>query len=159
MRAELAALVRAGGLRLMSRPLPCGRCGLLGRQAADIIRSGIDPVLQRWAAKDGRLDEDHAFHGAPGEVHRPHVRPTQGTVGAIVAESHHEGVLDDAAEHVATEHERQAAEHLPFGYCHTAREYGPYPVSSTNHLSPGGWWHGRAASMNSGVTAAPTGRW
>jgi hypothetical protein len=56
------------------------------------------------------------------------VRPFQGVLGAVGAEPEHEAVLDDPAEHVAVEHERQAAEHLPLGYRIGGREYRPDPV-------------------------------
>src|SRR5690349_14438670 len=61
-------------------------CGPLGRQAADVARGGVDPLPQRLAVQACRVDEDHALHGAPGEVHRPDVRLLQCTAGALGAE-------------------------------------------------------------------------
>jgi hypothetical protein len=42
------------------------------------------------------LDEDHAFHRPPGEVHRPHMWQVQGTVSPFGPEPDHEGVPNPA---------------------------------------------------------------
>jgi hypothetical protein len=59
------------------------------------------------------LDEDHALHRPPGEVHRPHMRLVQGTVSSFGPEPDHEAVPYHPAEHVPAKHECQPAEHLP----------------------------------------------
>jgi hypothetical protein len=51
-----------------------------------------------------------ALHGPAGEVHDTHVRLSQGGLG-LCAQSRHEPVAGDPAEHVAVEHEAQPAEH------------------------------------------------
>src|SRR6516162_1762914 len=103
---------RAGAhivIRLLARSWPVLS---LGWQGAGEGRCRVDPLLQRSAGQATGFDEDHAFHGASGEVHRPHVRLVQGAFSAIRTEPHHKGVLDDAAEHVTGEHKGHAAEHL-----------------------------------------------
>jgi hypothetical protein len=74
------------------------------------------------------LDEDHALHRPPGEVHRPHMRLVQGAVCPIGPEPDHQGVPHHPAEHVTAEHERQAAEHLPLGHRLTVRKDRPDPA-------------------------------
>jgi len=61
----------------------------------------------------------------------------QRTLGGVGAEADHEAVLDDTAEHVAAEHEGQAAEHPPFGYRLGGREGGPDPVGQVLVVSHG----------------------
>jgi hypothetical protein len=63
------------------------------------------------------------------------MRLVQGAVGGLGAEPDHKGVLDNAAEHVAAEHERQAAEHLPFGHRLGRREQCPDPVGQVLVIS------------------------
>jgi hypothetical protein len=57
-----------------------------------------------------------------GEVHRADVRFVEGSVGAALAESEHEVGADDAAGHVPSDHEGEAAEHLPLGEVWRGRE-------------------------------------
>jgi hypothetical protein len=85
-------------------------------------------MSQRRAFHTAGLDEDHAFHWAPGEIHWPHVRLFQRTVSGILAEPDHQGLFDNAAEHVAGEHECEAAEHLPLSHFLSRREQRPDPV-------------------------------
>jgi hypothetical protein len=101
---------------------------LSGRQAAGVAGGAVGPPPQRWAAQASSLDEDHKFHGQPGDVHRRHVRPVQGTADGSGPDTHQGDVLYDAAEHVAAEHQCQAAEDLPFDYRAAGREHRPDPL-------------------------------
>jgi hypothetical protein len=56
------------------------------------------------------------------------MRLVQGPAGVLGTEADHEGILDDAAEHVAAEQECQAAEHLPLGHRRAGREHCPDPA-------------------------------
>jgi Co/Zn/Cd efflux system component len=62
------------------------------------------------------------------------VRPVQGAAGVLGAKPGNEGVLDDAAEHAAAEHECQAAEHLLYRTGAWAAVYAP-GVSRTRRLA------------------------
>ncbi len=50
-------------------------------------------------------------------------------VSSFLAEPDHQGVFDNAAEHVAGKHECQAAEHLPLSHLLSSREQRPDPIS------------------------------
>ena len=64
-------------------------------------------------------------------VHGPHVRRGQGPLHAIWSQSQQEGVVDDAAEHVADEQERQPAENRAFMDGCVVGERVPDPVGQT----------------------------
>src|SRR5215469_18669007 len=94
---------------------PRGMIGLLGRQAASEFGRFQNPVAEGFARQAASLDEDHALHRPPGEIHRPYVRRAKCQFGALGAKADHERVLDDTAEHVAAQQEGEAAEHLSLG--------------------------------------------
>src|SRR5438876_2739203 len=103
-RHQRAAVYRLAGNALVTT----------GRRNAIASTIPTTNPKSRWAKKNA-ICGTNAFHGPSGEVHRPHVWLVQGMFGTVSAEPHHEVVVDDAADHVAGEHEGQAAEHLPFG--------------------------------------------
>jgi hypothetical protein len=52
---------------------------------------------------------------ATGEVHRPHVAPTQELVIVVRRDAHHQICANDAAAHPTMTQEAEAAEHLALG--------------------------------------------
>src|SRR6266568_6635793 len=77
------------------------------------LSAQLDPRGDRlFGAARSRTDEDEALHRTAREVHRTRVRPAEGLAIALRPNTNHEIVLDDPAQHLAVDKERQAAEHL-----------------------------------------------
>src|SRR5262249_28347154 len=73
-----------------------------------------------------RLHGDEAAHRPAREVHRTRVRVSERIRFTVGIEADDQLVAVDAAAHVAGDHERQSAEHLPLGYVGAVGEHCAY---------------------------------
>src|SRR5215469_9246785 len=80
-----------------------------------IVGGRGDPAFQRRAVQPRRLHEDHVLHRPPGEVHLPDMVKFQCTLGGLVADTDHQFATNNASEHVPSQEEGKAAEHLALG--------------------------------------------
>jgi len=82
-----------------------------------------DPRIQGTGCRgSGRGDIHEASQRATGEIHGANMSQRERPRIGLGANPRNEHTLENAAAHVATDHEGEATEHLPLGYISTPRK-------------------------------------